>query len=661
MNLTLRDTHLLGTLPQDVRREAEQWRDALLSVSKPIERSLARIAAAMGCSVGTARRKYDDFRKNNFSISVLINRAKLPERESALHPDFIAWIKAKAEKNQRKTRPAWRAFCREWSSGAEIPGLDNSLPRYCLPSGCGYDNVQRKIRDSFATTAMRQGLGAAIAKCGPQIFSNRAALWYGSHLMIDDVWHDNFVVFRNQIVRVLELDALDVFSGCLVGHGTKPRFRREDGTMDGLKEKYARLLVANVFFQEGYSLRGSTIMAEHGTAAVSERVAKLLHDRTGGLIRLRESGITEQEQAICGWRGRGKGNPRFKAALESLRNLKHNELASLPGQTGYDRNDRPEFLHGQLQECEDMLKAMTVLAVKHPQRARQLRLNLLDYHADFLPLLMDVYREINARTWHQLQGWHEAGNIVIEYRTAPSAERWLTNDEFSLLPAISQNLLIEAAKTDPSYIQTRKLSPAEVRERHRHGLQRLPAFVVGEILGEDCARELKVKGAYFNEFTDQELCPEPLRYESVIVTPEGKRLQLTDGTYLAFVNPFDLEQLFVHDARQKCLGIAPRVQRIDPSDTKALERAYGYRAHRIAELKAPILARHAATVREETARLEHNARVLDTSKPFTEQEKEEAAFTREHGAAAAEGILAPPQPEQAEPSEGDSLLDAISK
>jgi hypothetical protein len=422
-------------------------------LTAPIQQSLGCVALQMNVSLKTARRKYDALRKSGDWRS-LINRAKVPDAESALTPEFVSYIKAKAENNQRKTRPAWRAFCRDWKHGKQIPGLDNSLPRHCLPPGTGYDNVQKRIRDEFAKLAMRRGLSTAIAKCGPQIFSTRANLWLMSHLPIDDLWHDNFVVFsgksgaRAQIVRVLELDAMDVFSGNLVAFGTKPRIAREDGTMDNLKEKYARLLMANVFFNKGFSPRGTTMMGEHGTAAISDRIARILFDRSGGLIRLRESGMTEEEQVVCGRYGRGKGNPRFKAALESIRNLKHNELASLPGQTGKDVEHRPEFTHGQLKDCDDLLKAMAVLAVKNPQRARSLKLNLLDYHADFLPLLMDVYRTINERTWHELEGWSAAGNVVIEYRTAPNAEYWLTDGEFSELPVVAKQILLEAAKVD---------------------------------------------------------------------------------------------------------------------------------------------------------------------------------------------------------------------
>jgi len=653
-------THYLGTLPTDVRKETEEWRDALMQVTRPIQASLERVAARMGVSLQTARRKYDLWRKAEGDVRVLVNKAKVPQSESALTPEFLEWFKALAETNQRATAPAYRKFLKLWRDGAEIPGMDNSLPRHELPEGFSYDNIHNRTADKFSTTAMRRGLGMAVAKYGPQILTTRANLWYGSHLMIDDLWHDNFVVFGKQIVRVLELDALDVFSGCLVNFGCKPRFKRDDGTFDNLKEKYARLIVTGVYFNEGYSQRGSTILAEYGTAAISERVAKILFDRTGGLIRLRESGITGEEQAVIGW-GQGKGNPRFKAALETLRNLKHNELAMLPAQTGKDRDSRPEQTHGELVDASEELKVLAVLAQKSPQRAAAFKLKLWEYHSQFLPFLMDAYREINDRTWHNLQGWHEAGNIRIEYRTTPSAAAWLTDGEFSELPATAQQIILAAAQEDSRYIRQRKLSPMEVRQRDRGSLTRLPAFVVGEILGEDFARELEVRGSYFNTFSDHELSPEPLLFESVITTPEGREEKLRDDKYQVFVNPFDLQQLFVHDARGRCLGTAPRAVRIDRADDEALKRAFGRRSHQIAELKKPILARHAQTVRDEVSRLEHNAAVMDGTRAFTPDEVERAQAVREFGPEAAADILEPPAKPISDSTAGDDLLGAIGE
>jgi hypothetical protein len=614
--LTPIDLVAYGELPSDLRLEVDAWRDRCDAATKPIRQWARDVAASLGVGVSTVLRKYYAYVDQGWKG--LVDRAQAKEwtakwidgrvQEAEASDEFIEWFKKLADQNQRKIRPAWRKFAALWQRGAQIPGLDNSLPRNELPPGCSYARLIVRIADKFRREAMTVGLSSAVGKYGPQVFTTRAGLWVGSHLMIDDLWHDNFVVFKGKMVRVLELDALDVFSGCKVAWGCKPRFQREDGTFDNLKEKYARLIVAQNFWQNGFSNRGTWILAEHGTAAISERVARILHDRSGGLITLRESGMTGEEQAIAGWYGQSKGNFRFKAALESLRNLIHNELGDAPGQTGMDVAHRPEYLHGTLKGCEDLLKAIAVLMRDKPERAALIKLPLLEYHSQFLPLLAETYQRINARTWHALEGWHEAGNMVIEYRCSPQSAEWLLPESFNELPEAIRNGVLQAAQNDARYLQQRALSPSEVYRRGCGELQRMPAFVVGELLGDDYAQEREVEGAYFKEFFDQEIAPGPLLFESVIETPTGEREQLRDGKYLTFVNPFDAAQMFVHDAKGRCLGIAARVRRVNPVDEAALRSAFGNRNRRLAEMLKPIRAAHAESLREQTA---HTQAVID--------------------------------------------------
>ena len=687
MTLTPLDVAFLGQLPIQVRQDATDWAEALQAISKPIGKSLAALAQRFGCDYVTARRKYDDFRKSGYNIRVLVNCSKAAISKASLysaslesafnlgtkHPRFVAYAKQLAESYQRNTAAAHRAFGKAWQAGREITGLDNSLPRHELPPGCGQDNFYRIVNDAFALEATRRGLGRAVAKYGPQVFTTRAGLWYGSHYAIDDVWHDNFVVFghgrSSQIVRVLQLGGMEIFSGGYIAWGCKPRVLRADGKFDNLKEKYARLIVCKILFNEGYSPRGTQFIAEHGTAAISAFLEECMRRYGGKLpdgrdaVTVRRSGITGKEQAVLGWRGQGGGNPRTKSWLESFHNLIHNELAAIPGQTGKDYESRPEYTNHLLNDCAEELKALAIIAEKNPQRAAQMQLRLLHYHSDFLPLLMDLYRELNQRTWHQLEGWDSIpGNRVVEYRTAPSSAQWLTNGEFSALPVESQNLIIQLAQADKRYLQSRQLSPAEVRQRElRHApLIKFPAFAIAEMLGPDFARELEVKGAYFRPFSDEELCPELLRYESVVTTSEGREEQLQDGHYLIFINPFDLAVVFVHDAQKRFLGTARRADRADLDSPEQIKASLGRTMHRTAQLKAPLLARHAQTMKAENARLNDLADRLDETRPFTPAEKAAADVVAELGADAAADILAPSASVPLDPTNAEAADDFLS-
>jgi len=53
-----------------------------------------------------------------------------------------------------------------------------------------------------------------------------------------------------------------------------------------------RYVLAAHLHLDGYSPRGTTMVAEHGTAAIREKIARALHDLTKGLIVLSESGMT---------------------------------------------------------------------------------------------------------------------------------------------------------------------------------------------------------------------------------------------------------------------------------------------------------------------------------------------------------------------------------
>lgn len=650
----------IAQLPAEVRHEADAWHQAFQSVTPPITEALRTVARRMGVSFSTTRKKYSEWKAHGYEA--VINHSKLKRPEAHLSKDFIDWFRALAEGNQRKTRPAYRHFKKRWQNGEEIPGLDNSLPRHVLPAGCSYANLHRKVKDAFALEAMRFGLGRAKSKHGPKAFTTRVGLWPGSHYMFDDMWHDNLVVYRDQVVRVLEFDALDVFSGCKVGWGTKPRFKREDGKWDGLKESMMRMLVASLLWRHGYSQRGTVLRVEHGTAAIRDELEKLLHDHTGGLITVDRSEIIGREQAVSGmYDGQGGGNPRFKGALESMRNLYHNELAMLPGQTGKDRDHLPETTWGIQKASEDLIKAAEVLAKTHPQRVAHLQNPLLIYHGQFLPLLMDVYETINNRTWHDLEGWAECGHEVVEYRMSPDADQWLTPQTFQQLPAVSQQMLVQTAQADDRFLRRRKLSPSEVWDGGRQGLVRIEDWMVADILGQDMTVERKRKGCYF-EFQDQELHPELLRYEARIRTRDGHDQELRDDKYLTLVNPFDLDQMFIMDARGRSLGVARRVQRSSMADVEGLQRQWAHNKERMSELLGPIKQRHAAMTRERTRMAEHNARVLDTNRPFTEEEKQEDQEIRTTGREVAERFLeaAPRETADLDEDSGREAAEALT-
>jgi hypothetical protein len=142
-------------------------------------------------------------------------------------------------------------------------------------------------------------------------------------------------------------------------------------------------------------------------------------------------------------------------------------------------------------------------------------------------------------------------------------------------------------------------------------LIKLPDHVIAEMIGAEFAKpDMTVKGAYFNLISDEEISPEPLRYESRVIDVDGAWRQLPDDKYTGVISPFNPDKVFVHDARMRFLGTAMRAERVDRFNPDQLRASYGHAARRVAELTAPLIKRHAQDIRDETKRLAHNATVI---------------------------------------------------
>ena len=626
------DAAEFAQLPAECKAEIGRWLRGMerLNTGGRIGATLTQIGAAMGLSYKRTRTIYDAFRHSG-DWRVFINHAKYQPVAKKLPALFVEYWITKREENQRdKGRAAHRTLVREWQSCKAIPGYPRPAdwPDYRpfpvatvtgLPAGWSIGNLSKIKSTKFERTAIQQGLGTAIAKHAPKVFTTRKNLWVGSHYMFDDVKHDLFtyVLNANQVARVWEFGCLDVFSACRFAWGDRPSLERADGKYDGLKGEDMRMLVAAVFFNTGFSPRGTVCMTEHGTAAMPEDVIRLLSDFTEKLITFNGSGMTGKEQAIAGmWRGRGGGNPRHKSPLEAWHALLHNETAALPAQTGLSVDNRPEQLYGLLDYADDICNAMLKLP---PEQAAKLMLPMMEYHTELLPLLGDLYRLINGRIDHEIEGWVEAGNLIAEYRANPESEAWVSQHDFLALPGTARMALSLAAQQDRRCRRARYLSPTEVHSIGSRDLIRIPPYVCAQILGDRYAAERRVIGGYI-EFEDKFISPSELRYESLVALPDGTEHNLTDREiYKTIINPFDAEQLFVHDAKGGYLGLARRDHRVDRADEHALHVAQGRVGHRIAtQLQGP-RTRHAEKVQRIAEMQEHNRRVI-AGLPVTREE-----------------------------------------
>lgn len=482
-------------------------------------------------------------------------------------------------------RAAHRALLRDLARGADEHGALVACdagydPRYRHPAGFSYENLMREenMPRAFTLQVIRRGPRKA-AKEAAQVLTTRVGLRLAQFYMFDDLWHDHRTSFRTQALRPLELDSLELFAAYKNRWGIRPRFLREDGTHDQIKEREALLLIAAVLRFDGYRTDdvGTTLILETGTTTIrDEKVEAMLADYWG--IRI-ERGATRAPDGLLGqFSGRGKGNSNFKAALESLRNLIHNEMGYLPGQVGKDRDHTPEDDHGLVRYHDALMKVMAKLPA---EVAREIQLPIHTFDR-FVQIAGTVYDRINAREDHDLEGWRECGNVVLDYFCGG---QWLRGEQFLQLPAPAQSA-IAAACHQPGSVRERYLSPAQVWRRHSDELARIPASGVAALLCDEFGSEQKVDGGYF-VFEDDDIRPGELRYSAEIVDDEGLRQILRSGEkFRVLVNPFAEGELYVHDAQGRFLGYSQAVQRACRGDVQAVQQQMGQARHQLSELMA---------------------------------------------------------------------------
>lgn len=604
--MTLIPTHELDTfasLPARWRDEVRAWMTAIKHYNDG-HLTKAQLMQSMHASRQTVDRKLKAFADHGWRGLAPNYRGR-----QGLPAEFVQYWKSLCESYQRKTKPAVRELYRRWQRREIIPGYEGHPGWPNLPDGWNERTLYRYAPTPLELTALRHGLGRAVAKHAPKVLSTRVGTWHLSHIVWDDVWLDAMahMLGNPALIRVLQIGALDLHSGCRFHYGTKPQLRREDNSRISLNEADMRLALAAQLHQFGLSPRGTTYVIEHGTATIRDRVRDILTHAFPGIVSFSESGITGKFQALAGLgQGQGGGNFRHKAALESLHNLIHNELAALPAQTGHDR-DEPEFLAGIKREHEFLYKLAKGLG---PEMLNQLKFPALEYHTQFLPILHRTLELINQRTDHQLEGWEKLGYLAREYRLSPATDTWTPEHDLTpaLIPAMRQLI-----QHDPDCVRVRKLSPREVFDRnHHHGTLTVPTGVIADILYQDLAKPVPVRQGYLR-IQDRELSPEPMHFEARVTSPDGRESELREGeTYEVVVNPFDPRQAWVYSGRARqgsFMGLANLVQRASRADHEATQDAHKRASQRLADLLTETRARNAHKTREATARHTHNERV----------------------------------------------------
>lgn len=631
-----------------LRTEIGDWMEALSGApERGITQWLTEVGEAMASSYGSARRKHDALKASGWDWKVLVDSRKTTADAIILDGTgsqiFRTYLVKLVGKYQRKNTPAFRALRDQWRKrDGIIPGYEGFPGHPNMPIGWTDRNLARIVKaetDRARMASIRIGTSSKTNPFLPTVHTTRVGLRHGMVIQVDDVRHDNWVTLgkSGKYVRVNELGALDLLSGHRFQWGCKPRRRRTDKSYEDINGSDMRLFTAGLFHRWGYSPEGCMIMSEHATAKVDERIARILYDATGGLIRVDYQPIEGIQAALCGyWNGTEGGNFRAKACLESLHNLIHNDLSHLLMQTGSPSSGLkgPVTTDRIIAYAE---KVMRDVLKKCPERAALLKLPGIDYHAQFIPFLMDYYHHgLAMRTDHNLEGWERLNYVTTEYTTLPGSDQWMSQAEFLKLPETSQIIIGEAIKADPkNWSNRRNLSPLEVWNQ-RPKFNPIPPVVICDIIGEDMAREVVVRKG-FAEFEDQELSPDALVYTARYATGPNRGREIPHGEKIKlFANPFEDGSAFVIDAKGRYLGQLPLYDRFcavnaaafhtDASfderpqiKSEALLRAASEKHERIATMLEPDRINHREEVQEAKDLREHNRKVIN-GEPVTPDE-----------------------------------------
>ena len=630
--------------PIDERANMYRWLDAVEAMPgwevRSVEQAIQRLAETMHTTPKTARRMYDYLRKGKklpdgskvYGWRVFCDFRKCSVGELKGIPEATAlWFRQeldqfKGRKNCRKQ--AYNRCLAAWKMGMAIPGYATPPPSGPdgVPDGWSYANFCKLVRQPKYVLTLAHTGPKASARYAFQVPMTRVGLEVGQYVMVDDSWTDFNVkrTLRSEAMRMMELCALDLYSGSKFCSGYKPEsMDDETGARKRLQERDMRFLLAAVFALHGYrKVGGTTLICESGTAVVRDDLAKVLFDNTSGAITV-ETGSVRGSPAFPGYyAGRRGGNPRFKAALESHFNLDRNATALLVGQvSNNERVSAPEELHGRKAYDEALLKALKGFSLA-PDKVELLRWPFLLF-SQAREILCNIYAYLDGRTDHDLEGFEEAGLVTGEVRLDPRSPNWVptyarpasTPDQYAAMQALMR---IEGC------FRLRKMSPGDVMARGSRGLAKIPMHLLPAIIGEDLAEERKLNDHGGFLFEDPSIAPAPMRFVGLATDVNERQILLRhDETYLTFCNPFDPRFLLVCDARARYIGRCLRVNKVSRANEEDLHEAMGQAAHHNAAVAREFLARNAERADILQADEEHNAALL-VGAPVTEAEKDDA-------------------------------------
>lgn len=613
-------------------------------------------------SVKSLERTFYKFRKSG-SLAC-IDRRKVYGKNTGrgVHqPRFKAHWMELAANCPRGARAAYEELKKAWYAGEAIPGYEKEWDRRTLPVGWSYENLCKLLPGKKTLNIYRKGMQQS-ADMLPAVLSTRAASYPLQFVFFDDVWIDRICRYGTEINRAFQLGALDFCTGMRLSASIKFRHRRKDGTHVYFEQDDMLLAVAAMLKNDGYNAeKGTTLVVENGTAAISPEVEAMLAAISGGKITVDRSGKVGMRQLLRGYGGIVKGNPRHKAPLESWHNLFHNRLCiGTADWAGKDRTP-PETVAGIMKAEKQHLKNMLDLPV---DRAAASISHLLTF-SELAQECARVTGEINRREDHALEGWEKCGFLSAEWTQDPASGMWGSMDAIADNPA----MLAYVAALPDSHRRIRQWSPLEAWHRTTATLGNQPtrftdtqvAMLLSLCKGQHICRPVSRNGGFFywkNHSAwqgDSEYI-----FEARFTNTAGWQQEVPfDAKGLkGVVNPMDPFTLYLFDANGVLMGSCAQVQRVQRDDLDAVRSAMGRRNARTADALQPLRVAMAPTEAARQNALEWNKRVADPLAPVSlpdmwqqQDDKRALATAARRGAALPAATPAPaPLPLRSKPA-----------
>ena len=621
---------LFAVMPGDEATRILSFADALsVFAAAADKRSAARAMAARlaplgyrGLSLPSLYRKLDDFMREGVWSLVPAKYRREEVRGIAGNKEFIDHWHALVLENRRKMRPAWRRLVRDFCAGVEVPGVGTWHELYLRlrgylpaegevcpwsernpPPGWSLRNLLKFAPDEFAVAAAHRGMAEAKERFGLKVVKTRVGLSCCRVVEIDDMWYEHAVLLPGNSApqRVVEFAAMDVLTGHVICHLTKPIRERDDGTRETLRAAWAKYVYHYVLCVSGIPPEGCIMAGERGTTKSDAEFTAALDTVNAwrvasglGKVEWRTGGLANAPVAKGLHNGAAKGNPRNKPHVEQMHATLKNEMGHILGEVGGGRGVQPEETGAMVSEARRLV-AMAEAAGVDVERVSA---PFMQWR-DFVQAVEEAHSAIDRRSVHSLEGWDECGFVAgeMKLKTELSWRRCKTMREMSATEAGAVAALVKSGIAE--YRETR-LSPREAWEKSKGVLQTVPEYLAPMILGSELCREVKVGGnmqfAYKDPNTGSKF---------TVAAVAGGRLLKRGETYRVWVNPLDGDKAYVCNLQGAFMGVAKVMQavRADASPEELAEQL-GLRQRVLAEESrrlAPIVRRRRAAANERAA------------------------------------------------------------